>query len=297
MLSLLLNQHTIPTQNITGHWQVVRVCVDLAAQEWLNVGVVFRDAQGERHFRLISNLAGIRNLYDDDAAESVRFLLDQAEFALEEDAPIPAGWNVSLGPAKFVRGSSIQSIVDNLFERMVPLGKHQLEINRVDREDHPHATLNVRRTVRQLLNLHLHLAKNAAPEFWRREPIPIHRDGATIQMDIQIEATASSPFLHGSIASAWYKTKYHRNASLSQAVNAMTTASEAFPDSRKVLYLLQPPSEIRALSQDDYQAIAQDIETSAWLLQRHSAELKISQSESDMAYQILKDLDLIPEMR
>jgi len=150
--------------------------------------------------------------------------------------------------------------------------------------------------VRQMLNRHLNLAKTATPEFWRRAPLPVNRDGADIQMDVQIVATAHNLYLHGAVASAWYKTRYHRSASLSQAVNAMATACQAFPQSHNVLYLLKPPAGVKTLSDADHRAIAQDGETSQWLLQQQNATLKVAQSESEMARAILLDLHLLPEL-
>lgn len=295
MITQLLNRPTAAEPRTTGYWRVVRLCVDLAAQEWMNVGIAFQESGGARHFRLINNLAGIRCLYDEDAVEAARFLLDQAECALEADARIPQGWNISLGPDKFVQGASASAIVDNLFARMVPMGRHQL-VERADREDHPHATMNVRKAVRQILNRHLQLAQTATPEFWRRTPLPVQRDGAEIQMDVQIVATTGGLYLHGAVASAWYKTRYHRGASLSQAVNAMSTAAQAFPHSSNVLYLLKPPPGAASLSAIDHKAIAQDIESSQWLLAQHHATLKVAQSEAEMAQTILSDLQLLHDI-
>lgn len=295
MFSQLFNQKPISAAPVAGHWRLVQLCVDQATQEWLNVGIAFYGVDGERGFRLISNLSGIRCLYDADAADSARFALDQAEYALEEAILIPIGWNIALGPEKFVQGVSINAILDGLFSRLVPLGRHQTP-DRADSEDHQHATMSVRRTVRLLLNQHLELAKNAVPEFWRRNPTPVQRDGAEIQMDVQIIASERGMYLHGSVASAWYKTKYHRSASLSQAVNAITTACQAHPQSSNVLYLLKPPSGVKALSDADHQAIAQDIESSQWLLEQHNARLEVVQSEQAMARSILRDLRHLPEL-
>lgn len=295
MIAQLLNRPTPAAQQTAGYWRTVRLCVDLAAQEWLNVGVTFQGMDGSRQSRLIHNLAGIRCLYDADTVESARFLLDQAESALENAARIPDGWNIALGPEKFVQGTSANAIVESLFHRMVPLARHQ-QADRTDHEEHPHATMNVRKTVRQLLNRHLSLAQGATPDFWRRAPMPVSRDGTDIQMDVQIVATARNLYLHGAVASAWYKTRYHRNASLSQAVNAMTTACQAFPQSHNVLYLLKPPAGARTLSDTDHRAIAQDIETSQWLLQQQNATLKVAQSESEMVRAILQDLEMLPEL-
>lgn len=298
MLELFATRKPAQANQVTGHWRAVRICLDLATQEWLNVGVVLRTPGGETHHRLLTNFAGFRCIYDDDAADAARFLLDQAEFAIEAEKPFPTGWNVSFGPEKFVRGNTIDSILTGLFSRLVPLGRHQLDPTaRIDREDHPHATQNVRVEVRKLLTKHLQIAKSAPPDFWYARPVPMHRDGAVIKMDVQIVANNSHGIVHGAIASAWYKTSYHRSASLNQAVNAVTTACEAFPGSHNVLYILRPPEKVSSLSDSDYEAIDLDIESSRWLLLKHGAELKIAREVPDIARTILKDLELIPDVR
>lgn len=296
MLAQLFDAPPAPPK-ACGYWSVLRLCVDLATQEWLNVGVVL-DAEngGARQYRLLSNLSGLRCLYNDDAVESARFLLDQAEHMLETGAPIPHGWHIALSPPKFAQGPDAQTMVDKLFARMVPMGLHQLA-QREDREDHPHATMSVRKTVRQLLNKHLQLAKSDTPEFWRRSPTSTQRNGSGVLMDLQIVAHTQGALIHGAVASAWYKTRYHRNASLSQAVNAMTTASQAYPQSNNVLYLLRPPAGAGTLTAADHQAIAQDIESSRWLLHQHEATLKTANSEAEMAQTILRDLHMLQEVQ
>lgn len=295
MLAQLFDAHPAAPK-ACGHWSVLRLCVDLATQEWLNVGVVIDSDDGSRHYRLLNNLAGLRCLYNDDAVESARFLLDQAEHMLETGEPIPNGWHIALSTPKYVQGTGAQAMVDKLFVRMVPMGLHQLA-QREDREDHPHATMSVRKTVRQLLNKHLRLAKTDTPEFWRRSATTVHRNGSDVLMDVQVVAHAHGVPTHGAVASAWYKTRYHRSASLSQAVNAITTASQAFPQSNNVLYLLRPPAGASTLTATDHQAIAQDIESSHWLLRQHDATLAVAQSETEMAHAILRDLHMLQELQ
>lgn len=298
MIELLAASRAVHGPHITGHWQVVRMCLDSAAQEWLNVGIVFREQDGRAHWKLLKNLSGVRCLYDEDAADTVRFILDQAAYAFEVGAPIPAGWNVTLGPERFVRGRSADEILGGLFGRVVSLGRHQTDqADRVDREDHRHATVNVRATVRRLINEHLKLARNATPEFWRTRPLTTQRDGAALQVDLQIAASVGNTTLHGAVASAWYKTQYHRNASLSQAANAIAAACQAFPNSRNVLYLLQPPADSSALTEKEHTAIGTEIGTMRWLLERHGGELRIARAEESIAHDILIDLGQVAQMQ
>lgn len=294
MFDLLASPTHTPARSTTGHWCMVRMCLDIATEEWLNVGILFVGSDGAKCYRLLENFSGVTCLYDEDAASAARFLLDQTAHALETGSSIPKGWNVELGALKFARGTSPEAIVNSLFARLVPLARHEQDsANRLDREDHAHATKNVRAKVRGLINRHLNLAKSATPEFWRKQPLPAQRDGASIQIDLQVVWALDGKAVHGAIASAWYKTRYHRTASLSQAGYALTTACKAFPQSLNTLYLLAPPSGDSRLSPDDHTAIEQDIATNKWALEQQGAVVKIERTESQMASSILRDLRLL----
>lgn len=275
----------------SGKWCAVRMCLDLSAQEWLNIGVVLYSNDGEAPtIRLLQNFAGLKCLYDADAADNARFLADQIEFALLEDKRIPAHWNIQLSPAMFIRGTSKLQMVDDLFERIVPLGKHERGADRPDREDHQHATQSLRSNVRKLLSKHLQLA-NRAPDFWRSAPTNINLESACIQIDLQV--VDSDLKLNGAVVSAWYKTKYHRNASLTSGANAMSMAREAYPSHRNILYLLQPPLGTPSLTEEDQQSIQADIDSVQWLVNKHNADLKILRSDRDITRTILEDVAAI----
>lgn len=294
MLDLLASTTQTPARSTTGHWCAVRMCLDMATDEWLNVGILFVGNNGTKCYRMLENFSGFVCLYDEDAASSARFLIDQATHALETGGTIPKGWNVELGALKFARGTSPEAIIDSLFARLVPLARHEQDsAHRLDREDHAHATKNVRAKVRGLINKHLNLARNATPEFWRRQPLPAQRDGASIQIDLQVVWNLDGKSVHGAIASAWYKTRYHRAASLSQAGYALATACKAFPQSLNTLYLLVPPSGDPSLSPDDHTAIEKDIATNKWALEQQGAVVKVERTEAHMASAILQDLKLL----
>jgi len=270
------------------------MCLDMATDEWLNVGILFVGSNGTKCYRLLENFSGIVCLYDEDAASSARFLIDQAEHALETGGTLQKGWNIELGALKFARGTSPQAIVDSLFNRLVPLARHQQDsAQRLDREDHAHATKNVRAKVRGLINRHLNLAKSATPEFWRKQPLPAQRDGSSIQIDLQVVWAVDGRSVHAAIASAWYKTQYHRAASLCQAGYALATACKAFPQSLNTLYLLVPPLGDPNLSPDDHTAIEKDIATNKWSLEQQGAVVKVERTEAQMASSILCDLKLL----
>lgn len=296
-LELLASRQQQLADSTTGHWQVVRMCVDQPTQEWLNVGIFFRASDGQTHWQLLENFNGMRCLYDEDAADNARFLLEQAEYAFETGQALPDGWHLTLGPTKFVRGlSTADEVVASLFNRMVPLGQHQKgTAGRIDREDHPHATLNVRSTVRRLINQHLQLAHSATPDFWHRAPLHLQRNNAALRIDVQIASRVGNLPIHGAVASAWYKTHYHRKASLSSATAATMAACQAFPDGQNLLYLLQPPKHTPGISLQNHKDIAEEIGTCKWLLEQHGAKVRVTAEERAMAHDILRDLRMLPE--
>lgn len=280
-----------PNLTASGKWCAIRMCLDLSAQEWLNIGVVlYPNGDDAPTIRLLQNFAGLKCIYDTDAADNARFLADQIEFALHEGKKLPKDWNIQLSPAMFIRGSSKQQMVDDLFDRIVPLGKHERGVDRPDREDHQHATQSLRSNVRKLLSRHLQLA-NKAPDFWRAAPTSMMLEDSNIQIDLQI--VDSKEKVNGAVVSAWYKTKYHRNASLTSGANAMSMAREAFPNHRNILYLLQPPSHVMSLSKEDHHGIQADIDSVAWLVNKHNADLKILKSDRDITLSILEDVAIV----
>ncbi|RRD43516.1 hypothetical protein EII18_02935 [Comamonadaceae bacterium OH3737_COT-264] len=286
-----------PHAQTTGHWQTLRLCLDRAAQEWLNVGVLLRTHGGQTHMKLLESVDGLRCLYDEDAANNALFLLEQAESALAEGQDIPKGWNIELGPPKFIRGAKEQTILDSLFDRLVTLGRHQIDsADRLDRENHRHATRNVRTQVRRIINRQLQLARNATPDFWRTQPQEVPVANTTVLLDLQICSTKGKQRVNGTVASAWYKTHYHRSASLSSAVAATVGACNAFPDGDNLLYLLLPPADAPGLSTEDLQAIEREVHSCQWLLNEHGAKLRVTNSEQAIAQNILQDLTLLPEV-
>lgn len=271
-----------------GVWQVARLCLDKATGEQLNVGVVFTSHRdGSTTSRFLRNVATLRCLYNDDMADDASFLIDQAEQALEQGIRLPEGWNISLTPPFFVRGESPDAIVQSMFQRMVPLGLRESVAERLDGDDHTHTTANVRSTVRKLLCKYLKIKK--APEFWRSAPVSSMQDEGEVEIDLQIFGRGKHDDVRGCIASAWYKTKYHRSAYLDSAASAVLKAKKAYPDAVNIMYLLQPQG-IEGFSKQDLDAIQKEIDSTAWLLSKNGAKLACFASERAMADNILEDL-------
>lgn len=285
----LLEKNTTPSKaKVEGEWQIARLCLDKATGEQLNVGVVFTShADGSITSRFLRNVAGLRCLYNDDMADDAAFLIDQAEQALEQGARIPAGWSISLGAPLFVRGDSPDAIVQNMFQRMVPLGLRESVAERLDGDDHTHTTANVRSTVRKLLCAHMNTKK--VPEFWRSAPVVSVQDGGEVQIDLQIFGAGKTGDVRGSIASAWYKTQYHRSAYLDRAASAVLKAKRVYPSAVNIMYLLQP-QDIEGFTKADMGVIQKEIDSTSWLLKKNGATLAPFTTEREMTRNILEDM-------
>lgn len=292
MLSLLSpSESTAAPFKTEGDWQLARLSLDKATGEQLNVGVVFTSHHGGRTTgRFLRNVAGLRCLYNDDLADDAAFLIDQAEQALEQGMQLPSGWSISLSAPRFVRGDNAKAIVDNLYQRMVPLGQRETAAERLDTDDHAHTTRNVRKTVRELLCKHLQSSKT--PEFWRSTPVVSAQEGGQVQMDLQIFGAGKRGDLRGSIASAWYKTHYHRSAYLDRAASAVLKAKTVFPGANSIMYLLQP-QEIEGFTKAEMGVIQQEVDSTSWLLKRSGAQLLTFATERAMAHSILQDMSVI----
>lgn len=289
-LSKLLNK-PIATGVTEGKWRVAQLQIDPATGERLNVGIVFTDEQsGAVTTRFLQNMAGIRCLYNDDLAADASFLIDQAEHAIEQGITLPEDWNISLTRPLVARGEGAKTVVDRLFARMVPLGlKEQLE-ERLDSDDHPHTTANVRKVVRDLLKKHLQSKSN--PEFWNSSPVLSLQNGREVQMDLQISGQGKAGQHCGTITSAWYKTRFHRNAYLDKAASAIVKAKQIYPAANAVMYLLQPDTDA-PFSIEEQRQIGADIESAKWMIDAKGGATEIFVDERAMAHRILQDLAVI----
>lgn len=286
----LLQQPVTPAVTV-GMWRVAQLHIDPATGEQLNVGIVFTDeASGKVTTRFLQNVAGIRCLYNDDLAADASFLIDQAEHAIELGMALPANWNISLSQPLVARGANAKAIVDQLFARMVPLGlKEQLE-DRLDGDDHPHTTANVRKQVRELLKKHMQ--SKTPPDFWSNNPICTLQEGREVQIDLQISGPGKAGQHCGTITSAWYKTKFHRNAYLDKASNAVVKAKQIYPNASVVMYLLEPDTSA-PFSADEKRQISADIEGARWMVEASGGTTHTFAEERAMAHRILQDMAVI----
>lgn len=110
-------------KQVQGKWRVVRMCFDQDAGEWLNVGVMFTDANGLTTCRLIDSFEKLQVLYDGAIDESwIGDLLSDLADAIHAGAPTD-GDTIKLGDPLYAAGDTAQQIVDDFFCDVVALGR------------------------------------------------------------------------------------------------------------------------------------------------------------------------------
>lgn len=108
---------------VEGHWQVIRMCFDRDAGEWLNVGVLFRDASGQASYKLLGDFSKLQLLYDGAIDEiALRVILDDIATAIDSGGAAE-GALIKQSEPLYASGDTAQQIVDEFYSDVVTLGR------------------------------------------------------------------------------------------------------------------------------------------------------------------------------
>lgn len=108
---------------VQGHWQVIRMCFDQDAGEWLNIGVLFRGSSGQASYRLLDDFGKLQLLYDGAIDETaLRLILDDIAATIENGGAVE-GALIKQSDPLYASGDSAQQIADDFYIDMVTLGR------------------------------------------------------------------------------------------------------------------------------------------------------------------------------
>lgn len=274
---------------VTGSWRALRMQLDPATGETVNVGVWFQPDGAAPVWRLLVNVAGLRCLYGADGAANAAFAIDQARTALARDATLPAGWTIALGAPRHARGENAAAVLDTLFQRVVPLGRHELQDeDRLDADDHRLSTGRLRRQVRELIKQRYR--SKQTPGWWRDTPVQVAtRDGHSAQLDLQVWAESGTAVgAVASITSAWYTSKFHRDSYLASGYRALVESRQidAVRGARAGMYVLRPMNDSR-FTEEQLRTIDNEIDSLHWTLQRFNIEVHAFDNEQSLTEEVL----------
>lgn len=275
---------------VSGRWAALRLQLDRATGEHVNVGVVFRPDGGEpARFRLLGNVSGLRCMYGPDGAASAAFAIDQAAALMTQGREFPLGWNISLGPELHASGASTAAVVAELYQRVVPLARHEPgEDDRLDADDHRLSTGRLRRRVREIIRLRFNT--QVAPSFWHDSPVRVATtDGHPLLLDLQVwTETGTAVGAFACITSAWYTSKFHRDSYLNNGYRSLHEARQVSgaAGSTAGMYVLRPMSD-RRFSEDQLRTIDNEIDSLHWLLGRVGVAVHTYDNEASLAEGVL----------
>lgn len=275
---------------ISGRWAALRLQLDRATGELVNVGVLFRPEGGaSARFKLLGNVAGLRSMYGPDGAASAAFAIDQAAALLAQGMALPAGWSISAGPELHASGASTAAVVADLYQRVVPLARHEPgEDDRLDSDDHRLSTGRLRRRVREIIRQRFNT--QATPSFWHDSPVRVATaDGHPLSLDLQVwteSGTAVGAF--ACITSAWYTSKFHRDSYLNNGYRSLHEARQVSGAARSTagMYVLRPMNDSR-FSEDQLRTIDNELDSMHWLLGRVGVDVHTYDNEASLAEGVL----------
>ena len=114
-----------------GQWQRIVWTPDLGAGEQLNIGVMVKDDKGGAHIKLVESVSRVLCLYDQHAADELKFLIRVLKSTQHREGFNLPSPNISFGPTAEVRGPSVKTVLDDLFHRCVPMAHDRRRNERI----------------------------------------------------------------------------------------------------------------------------------------------------------------------
>lgn len=274
---------------ISGHWSPLTLRLDKACGDRLNIGVIFQTEDGKTtRWRLLNNFSGIRCLYGPDAASNAAFAVDQINSYLREHSVCPKDWVISSGEPAYACGNSPEEIVTRLYARTVALARHEeSEDERLDSDDHKLSTQRLRRRVRDSIKRRFETRET--PDFWRDSPVQLStNDGKSVALDLQVWSdTGTATGVIGAITSAWYTSKFHRDAYLSNSYRALVEARQIAGTSAKAaMYVLRPFANPR-FNEQQIREIDNELDTVYWSLSKIDVGVHVFDNEEAMTNMVM----------
>lgn len=276
---------------VSGRWCALRMSLDRATGEQVNVGVLFQpDGNRMPVWRLLRSVGGLRCLYGPDGAASASFAIDQAGALLARDGRLPDGWTISAGKPLHAHGATDIEVVDTLFARVVPLARHEKpDAERLDGDDHQLSTAALRSRVRDIVRKRYKL--KTAPPFWRDTPVSTRTvDGHQLSLDLQVWVESGLAVgAMAAITSTWYTSKFHRDSYLNNSYRALTEARQAIgvAKAKAGLFVLRPMIDGR-FTKEQLDTIDDEIDAAGWQLKRRGIDMHTFDNETALAEGVLE---------
>lgn len=268
--TLFADVDTAGDAEVRGQWFTIRVTPDIVTGETFNIGVAFIDSQRKVHARLLDSMQAFKCLYGNTGAGNLAFLIKtlRAYFEHSEGLVSPSP-QISFSRPVFASGSSINEILTELYETMVPLG---IKNDVVKDEEYGPEAIDTRKLRKQVFKTVREYNQEYFSRVFREEPVPlIDSSGQRHLLDLPIWADEDM-FVdgrrYGTIVSAHFVSAVHRGFHLDRGALTLANAKLMVRKGRAGLFILRPDELTYGYEKGVLEEIDNDIDQAVFQFSR-----------------------------
>jgi hypothetical protein len=270
---------SIPENKVQGEWFPIRFMPNDSTGELLNIGVAFKDStSGNFSCRTIENFQRLHCLYSEDIEEGARLLAKVVTESLSIGNLAPPSPSIVYGSSLTMSGHSIEDIVNDLYETLVPLGAPIQK--KKDTAFKSMTTEKVRDIVvddvKERLGIRASIIIPDSPF------IRLDGNNESHSLDIPLQGERNI----GTIASAWYKTGQSVKNHLLSASLDLEVARHIKADHEAGMFILSPDEKV--LTPREYSDVDNAIDSVVWRLARSKVKVEVRQDTGQLAEEIVE---------
>lgn len=252
---------------VEGHWTQIRWTPDIVTGEQIAIGVMV-EINGFRHTKFIDDFDRLICGYGSNIAPHLDTVIDLIEYILNKKCKNSISPQILFDNRGFVRGDSASSILTELFDRVVPLGRPHSGNEATER-------FPTYRTASLITNLKSSIYNKIGDRVFEILPqeslLPVSDQTGIHLLEIPIRPVGSNQL--GGITSTIYRTydKFENNCLT--AMNHLEAAKKCGLGTDAVLYTLMPNEHLfKLLSEPEQEKRFNFLKDFAWQLEMNEIE-------------------------
>lgn len=266
-----------------GEWFAMRWQPDIATDEILNVGVVFRERDSGRvTIKTLDYWDRLDCLFGDVAREQLEFLLEIESSQIRYGLQVPSSANMKFSQPRLARGESAGEIIDRLYDRVVTLGRKR----KAQRDEPRFQGISTDQLQRYVYN-ELHVRTPFLHERLTSNTTVIPPEGKEHRMDVSFLA----PGLIGNVVSTVYKDIRTASFYLLEATTRLEAAAKSrteipYDDDVK-LFVLTPSKHSPGISKAEVDSIRRQIDEQMFRVQKTGIEIIAEDTKTALANEVI----------
>lgn len=272
------------SNTIEGHWTQIRWTPDLISNEQISIGVFFEE-NGFIHTKFIDDYDRLECVYGKDISNSLELSIDLIEYLLKRDWRKSVSSQLVFDQRGFVRGESIQAILDKLFHRAVPFGKAHDSYNEPSDRFPTYRTSNLITNIKS--RIFNKIGDNLYDIFPEKSWLDIKINETVHQIDLPIRPKGANQI--GNINSTIYKTYDKFEISCLAALTDLQLAKRCGLGDDAVLFTLLPNNySLSLLPEQEQEKRFHFLKEFEWKLEMNEIVHQKCYEELEISTQIMK---------